>query len=108
MGLRKRSISTEEMTSLLSASKYHSLRVHLQITGGKDLEGDVGRQTPITTDRDVAPDNLLNIIRCKYKENTYRKQCGRNTCSSRKHGLKCVAVCSGCYGVTCNNVEVLY
>ena len=45
------------------------------------------------TDKAPAPDELLNIIRCKCKV-TSKKPCGGHTqCSCRKNGLKCMAAC---------------
>ena len=56
------------------------------------------------TDKGVAPENLLVIIRCKCKLSS-RNVCGMNLCSCRKSGLKCVAACERCRGDDCNNAE---
>ena len=49
--------------------------------------------TPIPTDRDVAPGNILKIVRCKC-EDTSKNQCG----SCQKNGLECISTCGECHG----------
>ena len=56
------------------------------------------------TDNDVAPENLLKIIRCKCKMAS-KNMCSTNLCFCRKSGIKCVAACEGCSGNNCHNVE---
>ena len=57
------------------------------------------------TDLDVAPESLLKVIRCCYKS-TAQNQCGANSCSCRKYGLKCVSTCAEYFGESCENKEV--
>jgi len=64
--------------------------------------GDV--LSPIMTDLDAAPENLLQFIRCKCKL-TSKNPCGTNICSCRKNGLKCVTACGDCRGEDCKNSE---
>ena len=45
----------------------------------------------ITTDREVASENILKVIRCNCKETA--KQCGTNRCCCRKNGLDCATTC---------------
>ena len=98
---------------------YHGLRVHLKIITWKVLDNTEielmsdewrwywkGNQLfPIMTDLDVAPANLLKVIRCLCKL-TSQNQCGTNLCSCRKHRLKCVSTCGECFGESCENKEV--
>ena len=58
---------------------------------------------PVMTDVDPAPESLLKFVRCKCKLST-RNPCGNNTCSCRKHRLKCVTACD-CRGESCRNAE---
>lgn len=90
----------------------HSLRVYFQClvwtsldqtttdpaTWGWKLEDGV--YSPILTTSDIAPENILQFIRCKCKAG-----CHSNLCSCRKHGLKCVFACKNCRG-DCGNGEV--
>ena len=45
----------------------------------------------ITTDREVAPENILKVIRCNCKETA--KECETNRCCCRKNGLACATTC---------------
>ena len=60
--------------------------------------------SPIQTDKDIAPENLLKFMRCKFKL-TSKNLCGTTTCSCCKNGLKCIAACGGCCGGGCNNAQ---
>ncbi len=94
------------------------LRVHLQVMLWKrltheDLEFDPERWgwkldgtrlSSIMTDLAAAPKALLKFVRCKCKL-TSTNPCGTNTCSCRKHGLKCITACGDCRGVNCLNAE---
>ena len=57
-----------------------------------------GRMLPIQTDRQPAPDKLLNVIRCKCKT-----ECRTARCTGKKHGLECSPMCSDCRGLSCFN-----
>ena len=97
---------------------FHSLRVHLQVMlwskltvtdfnpeqWGWKLTGLIF--TPVMTDKDVAPQSLLQFVRCKCKLSS-RNPCGNNGCSCRKNGLKCVTACGDCRGDNCKNAEEL-
>lgn len=111
-------LEPEKMPPTERAAYYHGLRVHFQVIEWKMLEQPVAldplewgwkmendKLCPVTTDKPVAPDNLLKVIRCKCKK-TSKNQCGSNICTCRKHGLKCVAACGGCHGEDCNNKMV--
>ena len=58
----------------------------------------------VMTDVEPAPESLLKYVRCKCRLST-RKPCGNNTCSCRKHGLKCVTACGDCMGESFRNAE---
>jgi hypothetical protein len=92
------------------AAVFHVLRVHLQAVTWRLLSNDVGldpllwgwqlvdnRYEPVTSDQLPAPDDLLNIVRCKCKSD-----CRSALCSCRKNGLNCVTACTGCHG-QCTN-----
>lgn len=100
------------------AAHFHSLRVHLQVMVWSELK-DTGFDpeqwgwnltglvlTPVMTDRDAAPQSLLQFVRCKCKLSS-RNPCGNNGCSCRKNGLKCVTACGDCRGDNCKNAEEL-
>ena len=57
---------------------------------------------PITTDKDPAPQELLNIVSCKCL-----KGCATTTCSCRKAGLKCSVICASCKGLSCSNSDII-
>ena len=94
---------------------FHCLRVHLQVIQWASLDVDVANPIdwgwkldnasllPIMTDKAVAPDDVLNVVRCNCKTSS-RNTCGSNQCSCRKHGLHCVSVCGDCHGKDCNNI----
>ena len=102
------------------AAFFHGLRVHLQIVSWKMLDEGVqlnpegwgwviedAKMTPIKSDKVVAPEMLLKIIRCNCKS-TSKAPCSTNLCSCRKHGLQCLSSCGECHGETCENVEVIF
>ena len=113
----KGSFEPAKMPPTERSAYFHGLRVHLQIMTWKMLDNDNSERNPekwgwyskdnvllpIMTDMDVAPENLLKVIRCNCKA-TSKNQCGTNLCSCRKHGLKCVSTCGECQ--SCENKEV--
>ena len=60
---------------------------------------------PVKTDQQIAPDNLLKIIRSNCKA-TSKAPCSTKLRSCRKHGLSCMQSCGECHGETCENKEV--
>lgn len=112
----KSTIEPQKLPPTERAAYYHALRVHLQITLWRQLSNNSldatewgwtvsgNQMTPIFTDLGAAPEDLLRFVRCKCKSST-KNPCGSNSCSCRKHGLKCVAACGDCRGVTCNNCD---
>ena len=111
-------IDPQKLPPTERAAHYHSLRVHLQVIMWKKLTSDHddldpkqwgwkhnGKVlSPIVTDINAAPENLLKFVRCKCKLSS-KNPCGTSMCSCRKHGLKCVTACEDCRGENCNNAE---
>ena len=95
------------------AAFFHGLRVHHQIVVWKDLSEvykeplrwgwkiENSNYTPIMTDIEAGPPELLRIVRCGCKG-----PCGAK-CSCRKAGLKCSSTCKECHGLTCSNAPVI-
>jgi len=96
------------------AACFHALHVHLQAVTGRTLGAyfadatlwgwrlDGKELVPVTTDQAIAPDDIMNIIRCSCKTD-----CSSLQCSCRKNNLKCVSACGNCHGIDCTNVEPL-
>ena len=95
------------------ATFFHGLRIHHQIVVWKDLS-EVDKEplrwgwkiknsnyTPIMTDIEAGPPELLRIVRCGCKG-----PCGAK-CICRKAGLKCSSTCKECHGLTCSNAPVI-
>ena len=112
----KTTIEPQKLPPTENAAYFHALRVHLQVILWQKLSHNCldatqwgwkvadNQLTPIFTDLDAAPEGLLNFVRCKCKLTT-ANPCGSNSCSCRKHGLKCVAACGECRGESCRNAE---
>ena len=111
----KSSIRPEVLPPSERAAFFHCLRIFLQIMQWKILSpnqfnpADWGWKlegsefVPITTDMAPAPEDILNVVRCRCKSSS-KRQCGVSTsCSCRKHGLKCVSACGECHGMECLN-----
>ncbi len=106
---RKCVLDTKALPPTSNAAKYHSFRVYLQVQewlgyklyptmwGWKQEGGSwIARQT----DKDVAPKDLLNVVRCSCKTD-----CDKRKCTCKKHGLKCTVACKHCQGVSCLNCQ---
>lgn len=113
-------ILPEKLPPTESAAHCHGYRVHLQVTEWKMLDEishlnplDWGwRETdghlePVATTKEIAPANILKVIRCNCKT-TSKNHCGTNTCNCQKHGIKCMSACGGCHGENCNNKNVCF
>ena len=68
---------------------------------GWKLDGKV--LSPIMTDINAAPENLLKFVQCKCILSS-KNPCGTSMCSCRKHGIKCVTACEGCQGENCEEI----
>lgn len=110
-------IEPEKLPPTEEAAEYHGLRVDLQVVQWKILnksfnlvptdwgwKENENHLIPIPTTKEVAPENLLKVIRCKCKSTN--NQCGTNVCTCRKHGIKCMPACGGCHGENCKNKMV--
>ena len=73
------------------------INVHLSLVFKKVQD----KLLPIQMDRDVAPKELLEVIRCNCKMG-----CETLHCSCRKAGLDCSAGCGECRGICANMSEV--
>ena len=99
-----KNIDPQKLPPTARAAYYHSLRVHLQVIFWKEFTNNCldpliwgwklhnSKLQPIMTDHEPAPENLLKFVRCKCKLSTANPYAS-NTCSCRKHGLKCVTAC---------------
>lgn len=95
------------------AAKMHALRVHYQSVfwrtlGQTDLKPTDwgwkeinGKLVPVHLQGDVAPDNMLNVVRC-----SCLTKCTSSLCSCKRHGLECVSACKNCRGFECCNSSV--
>ena len=115
----KGKVEPERMPPTERAAFFHGLRVHLQIVAWKMLEDNEvqlnpcnwgwiingNTMTPIKTDKAVAPESLLKVIRCNCKMSS-KAPCATNQCSCRKHGLSCLSSCGECHGEACENEKV--
>ena len=109
---KRKTIEPACMPPTARAAHFHGQRVFHQIIVWRNLhDGDIdptslgwkleqGKLIPVPTDKDPAPESLLNIIRCGCKS-----VCG-SRCSCRRAGLKCVSSCKECCGISCSNVVV--
>ena len=86
----------EELPPSEQAACYQGFHVHLQIIQWKMLDEmqslnssdwawkkDNGYLVSVPTDKDVAPANTLNVIKCRCKS-TSKNQCGTNLFSCKK------------------------
>ena len=92
------------------AAYYHDLRVCHQMNVWRQLSDDDidllswgwkisnGKYSPIMTDIETGPPDILKIIRCGCKGSCNSRY------SCRKAGVKCAFSCKECHGVTCSNV----
>ena len=110
-------LQPERLPPTERAAYFHFLRVHLQIVIWKYLgrvqidprylgwEVKGSMFSPIVTDLEPAPEELLRIVRCKCKL-LPKRPCNSNICSCRKNGLTCVTTaCCNCRGTECYNPD---
>ena len=111
-------ITPEKLPTSEKAICYHGFRLHLQIIKWKMLDEpqslnatDWGWKkygdylVPIPTDKDVAPTNILKVIKCRCNS-TSKNKCGTNLCSCKKNGLKFMSASEECHGEDLNNKKV--
>ena len=85
VGNSTKSVKPEVLPPTSSAAAYHSLRVYLQVQewmGRQDLQPEDwgwqqrgGKLLPILMDKEAAPANLLEVVRCNCKTGCGSKQC---------------------------------
>lgn len=99
-----------------SAARYHSYRTYFQVQSWMCLNDNIEEKDPqqwgwekqqemllpMFTDKAVAPEELLKVVRCNCKSG-----CGTAMCSCRKHGLVCSIGCGACRGDCLNSVNLL-
>lgn len=96
-----------------AAAEQHCKRTFYQVIEWTKLDEDLqldpldwgwtmsnGKLVPVKTRLPAAPDQLINVIRCKCKSN-----CDNRRCSCRKHGLQCTTACTDCRSRSCSNAE---
>ena len=110
---RRANIDPSTLPPSQRAAYFHGLRVYHQVKVWRDLRdsdfmplnwgwqinGDF--MTPIMTDEEAGPADLLKIIRCGCKGT-----CDSNRCTCRKSGLKGTSLCKECHGTSCTNIEI--
>ena len=105
-------VKPEVLPPTSAAAKFHSMRVYLQVQQWIGHADHVkpedwgwyekgGKYMPVLTNKDAAPLELLEVVRCGCKMGCSTKQC-----SCRKHGLDCSTGCGQCRGI-CSNVTSL-
>ena len=100
-------LQPERLVPTTGAAEMHALRVYWQLQEWKNLSrldpssfgwkkhGEVFH--PIGSKKAVAPEKLLEFITCKCE-----KGC-RGRCSCASNNMRCVAACTHCKGVLCDN-----
>jgi len=92
-----------------AAARHHSLRTYHQIQlwiGNEKNPLHWGWKIskygllPITTNKDPAPQSVLNTVSCKCT-----KRC-KGSCSCRKLGMTCSSICFNCKGQACTNRNI--
>ena len=95
------------------ATYFHGLRVYHQLKVWRGLcdtdqepcrwgwEMKNSQFSPIMTDCEPGPQDLLKIMRC-----SCQKTCGKR-CSCQKTGLKCTIHCKHCFDNNCLNTETV-
>ena len=104
-------LQVQSLPPTSDAASHHCLRVFYQVKEWINDNEDIqpidfgwhlvdGKMEPVKTSLPVAPEKLLNIIRCRCKTN-----CDTKRCTCRKHGLLCSLACTECRGATCSNPQ---
>ena len=63
---------------------------------------DRGQCLPLLTDKEVAPAELLEMVRCNCKTD-----CSTRRCACRKHDMECSSACGQCRGICSNATSQL-
>ena len=104
----------ERLPPTKCAAAFHILCTHLQAVrwvnlNAQDLDPrqwgwqlEEAKFVPIYTDLPAAPDDILNVVRCKCKTGCQPT----SNCSCRTNSLTCVTACTNCRGGDeCSNAE---
>jgi len=106
--MSKTFVEPQALPPTSSAAKFHSMRVYLQVQqwmGHTQLNPEDwgwvlknGQYHAILTDKEVAPVDLLVMVRCNCK-----LDCTTRRCTCRKNDMECSSACGQCRGV-CSNI----
>lgn len=108
LATRKQVVHPKSLPPTCGATKYHSMRVYLQVQTWKGMELDIEQWgwtvkkcvlVPLETDLEYAPKELQKVVRCNCKSGCQTKQCG-----CRQLHLPCNPACGECRGI-CNNMS---
>ena len=106
-------VKPEVLPPASAAAKFHSMHVYLQVRqlwmgkGGLMKTEDWGwyeqdgKYHAVLTDKEAAPAELLEVVRCNCKTG-----CSTRQCSCRKNGIDCCTGCDQCRGI-CSNMSVI-
>ena len=105
-------VQPEVLPPTSAAAKFHSMRVYLQVQQwmepGEHMKPEDwgwyeqgGKYLPVLTDKEPAPIELLEVVRCNCKTG-----CSTRKCTCKKHGLDCSTGCGECRGVCTNSTSL--
>lgn len=118
MSLSSANIKPENLPPTQAAANYHIRRTYYQTQEWNTLmkttldpedwgwKLEKGSFVPVMTDKEPAPPELLNVIRCNCRITT-NNPCGGKKCSCRSNGLHCVIACGDCRGTECQNSSIV-
>ncbi len=104
------SVQPQTLPPTSAAARYHSFRVYHQVQTWRGFDQpptDWGWKLsgsnliPVMADRDVAPKELLEVIRCSCKTG-----CSQMNCPCCKADLNCSPACAECRGICTNTSAV--
>ena len=103
-------VKPDKLPPTESATKFHSLRVYLQVMTwmgfadgmtptewGWTLGGNM--LLPVMMDKCAAPPELLKVVHCNCTT-----RCSNQRCGCKKYGIPCTSACGPCQNDTCDNV----
>lgn len=103
----EKKVESKNFKPTTDSAGLHCLRVYLQVQSWDGIELDPlqwgfakrGRfLLPVKMRKPPAQESLLKVVRCGC-----RSGCERMSCSCRKYGLPCGAMCNPCRGTSCMN-----
>lgn len=103
-------VTPERLPPTSAACKFHSLRTYYQVMEWMGHCGEMEatewgwregqKHVPVMTDKNPAPDLLLQMIHCNCSGG-----CKTLRCTCRKHGLECTGACGHCQDGNCDNTS---